>query len=103
MDITYTLTVTVTRPVRLGDIEDTLRETADWMVSAEARRAIEKEVLNALRKIDGDCDAEVMDAECVGTLDEEDDEPKRKLTQQERLEGLADSGCDTWEDYRGER
>jgi hypothetical protein len=30
-------------------------------------------------------------------------EPKRKLTRQERLEGLADSGVDTWEDYRGEK
>lgn len=25
------------------------------------------------------------------------------LTRQERLEGLADRGCDTWEEYRGER
>ena len=29
--------------------------------------------------------------------------PRRKLTRQEQLEGLADSGVDTWEDYRGER
>jgi hypothetical protein len=27
----------------------------------------------------------------------------RKLTRQERLQGLADRGCDTWEEYRGER
>ena len=27
----------------------------------------------------------------------------RKMTRQERLEGLADRGVDTWEDYRGER
>lgn len=26
-----------------------------------------------------------------------------RLTRQERLQGLADSGCDTWEEYRGER
>ncbi len=33
----------------------------------------------------------------------EEQEHARKLTRQERLEGLADSGCDTWEEYRGER
>ena len=27
----------------------------------------------------------------------------RRLTRQEWLEGLADRGCDTWEEYRGER
>lgn len=29
--------------------------------------------------------------------------PRRKLTREERLQGLADNGCDTWEEYRGER
>lgn len=29
--------------------------------------------------------------------------PRPRLTRQERLQGLADSGCDTWEEYRGER
>lgn len=33
----------------------------------------------------------------------EDDTPPRKLTRNEQIEALADSGCDTWEDYRGER
>ena len=28
---------------------------------------------------------------------------RRKPTRQERLQGLADSGCDTWAEYRGER
>ncbi len=35
--------------------------------------------------------------------DHEEPEPPRKLTRQERLEAMADSGCDTWEEYRGER
>lgn len=35
--------------------------------------------------------------------DPEDDEPRRKLTRNERLQGLADSGVDTWDSYRGER
>lgn len=38
----------------------------------------------------------------VSAADEGDD-PPRKLTRTERLQGLADSGCDTWEEYRGER
>jgi hypothetical protein len=29
--------------------------------------------------------------------------PKRRPTRQERLQALADRGCDTWGDYRGER
>ena len=28
---------------------------------------------------------------------------RKKLTRQERLQGLADRGIDTWEDYRGEK
>ncbi len=27
----------------------------------------------------------------------------RRLSRNERLQGLADSGCDTWAEYRGER
>ena len=34
---------------------------------------------------------------------EEPDEPRRKLTRNERLQGMADRGCDTLEEYRGER
>ncbi len=33
----------------------------------------------------------------------EPEERPRKLTRQEQLEALADSGCDTWSEYRGER
>lgn len=29
--------------------------------------------------------------------------PRRKPTRQERLQELADSGVDTWEEYRGEK
>ena len=29
--------------------------------------------------------------------------PERRLTRQERLQALADSGVDTWEEKRGER
>ena len=30
-----------------------------------------------------------------------DDEPRRKLTRQEKEEGLADRGCDTLDEYEG--
>ena len=30
-------------------------------------------------------------------------ESAKRMTRQERLQALADSGCDIWEEYRGER
>ena len=35
--------------------------------------------------------------------DRDDHAPRRRLTRYERLEALADSGCDTWSEWRGER
>ena len=37
------------------------------------------------------------------TTDRDDNSPRRRLTRYERLEALADSGCDTWAEARGER
>jgi hypothetical protein len=68
MDILYTLSVTITRPVRLYDHDDTLQQTADWMVSHTAKRELEREVLRVLRKLDGDCDCEVMSMSTQGAL-----------------------------------
>ena len=68
MDITYTLTLTVTRAIESWQGDDTpqeLEDCADWMVSAPAYRELEKDVLKALRTFDGECDVEVMDAERV--------------------------------------
>lgn len=42
------------------------------------------------------------DGEFCRSCEEEDRAVQRKLTCNERLEGLADSGCDTWADYREE-
>lgn len=28
---------------------------------------------------------------------------RERMTRQEKLQGMADRGCDTWEEYRGER
>lgn len=46
-----------------------------------------------------------IDSEVIETEPDEtdEDEPRRKLTRQEQLEALADRGCDTWAEYRGER
>ncbi len=57
--VTYTLSLTVTRPVRADNDKDTAA-AAEWMVSAAAKRELEREVLKTLRKLDGDCDVEVM-------------------------------------------
>lgn len=62
-EVVYILSVTVTRPIRLYDTEDMLADTAAWMVSREAKRELEREVLRALRKLDGDCDVEVLDVQ----------------------------------------
>lgn len=34
---------------------------------------------------------------------DDDPPPRRKLTRNERLQGLADAGVDTWKEERGER
>ena len=59
MDITYTLAVTVTRAVR-NDADQTPESVAEWMQSPKAARELEREIIRALRVLDGDCDAEVM-------------------------------------------
>ncbi len=72
MDITYTLSLTVTRPVRSWDRDVTTQEAAEWMVGKDAKRELEKEVLQALRKLDGDCDVEVMETQRNTTMAEDD-------------------------------
>lgn len=62
-DIVYTLSLYVTRNVDAQTFDSTPEQTAEWMISAEAKRELEREVLQALRKLDGDCDIEVMSVE----------------------------------------
>lgn len=64
--ITYTVSVTVTRPVRQNDYNDPLEVSAEWMRSGEAKRELELEILRTLRKLDGDCDCEVMEVQTNG-------------------------------------
>jgi hypothetical protein len=66
MDITYTLSVTVTRPVRMYDEDDTVESVKAWMESRDAQRELEREVLRALARLDGDCDVEVMETKTNG-------------------------------------
>lgn len=63
--VRYTVSVTVTRPVQYdnnSDGECPLSEQAEWRLSADAKRELVREVMTVLRKLDGDCDCEVMDA-----------------------------------------
>lgn len=62
--ITYTLSVTIKRPVRTYDNDseaDDAAAVALWMTGNEAQCDLEKEVMRALRVLDGDCDCEVLE------------------------------------------
>ena len=59
--IIYTLSVTVTRPVDYDNADETISQKAEWLQGREAKRELEKEVLHALLRLDGDCDCEVME------------------------------------------
>ncbi len=56
--VRYTLTVYVDRPIDAD-------ENAEDYVSSGAKIALEKEFMHVLRRLDGDCDCEVMDAEIL--------------------------------------
>ncbi len=60
--VEYTLSVTIKRAIN-GDYDPdfTVEEHAQAMREPKANRELEREVLKALRKLDGDCDAEVME------------------------------------------
>ena len=62
--VRYEVTLTVTRPVRY-DLDAPMDEQEAWRVSSDAKRDLEREVLACLRRLDGDCDVEVMTAEIV--------------------------------------
>ena len=54
--------------------------------------------------LDPYCDEEPeVKGELCRTHQDEEAATHRKLTRQERLQGMADRGTDTWEEYRGER
>jgi len=89
--IRYTITLTIDRPVggwTCDETPDEHAEAAEWMAGREAKREIEREVLRALRVLDGDADCEVTDTERIT-----EDGP----------ENIADTGVDTRAEYRGER
>lgn len=58
MTVEYTLTLTVRRTELDAD-------GIEWLQSVKAKRELEREVLRALRVLDGDCDVEVMNADEV--------------------------------------
>ena len=63
MTITYTLSLTITRNTLGCDPSFTDAEHIEWMAGPVAKRELEREVLQALKKLDGDCDCEVMETE----------------------------------------
>lgn len=56
--VRYTLTVYVDRPIAADD------DTA-YYLSQRTRHELEREVIQVLRRLDGDCDCEVMTAEIL--------------------------------------
>ncbi len=64
--VRYTLTVYVDRPI---DAEGDDMATAEaWYLAPKTRAALEREVIQALRKLDGDCDCECMTAEIISEV-----------------------------------
>jgi hypothetical protein len=66
----YTLTLYVDRPlIYFNDAGDEETFPVDVMedleFSTEMKRQLEREVLQALKKLDGDCDCEVIETEIV--------------------------------------
>lgn len=62
--VVYTLTLTIQRPIRREEWDSAYPESEhlDSYVNAAARRELEKDVLRTLRRLEGDCDVEVMEA-----------------------------------------
>ena len=58
--VVYTVTLTITRPVD-DPYDEGPPNIIQWMSSPEARRRLEKDVVKALAKFDGDCDCEVIE------------------------------------------
>lgn len=58
VSVRYTVNVSISVPVDEDDV------AADYLVGSELRR-LERNVIQALKKLDGDIDAECMDAECL--------------------------------------
>ena len=61
-----------------------------------------RDVCEHCRALLAACDCELSE-EQENKRDVADMLAGRKLTRPERLQGLADRGVDTWEEYRGER
>lgn len=69
--VEYTISLTVKRAIGGWTTDETaedLANAAEWMTGRDAKRELEREVLLALRKLDGDCDCEVMETVTKGDI-----------------------------------
>ena len=97
--ITYTINLTITRAIRVEDLDPSypMADHIDAMTDQKAKTELEKEVIQALRKLDGDCDCEVME-----TAVSEDDEPEpvdeayERAAARDRADGFARTGGKDW-------
>lgn len=71
--VRYEITLYVTRPVEY-DRDTPLEDQVAWRVSIDAKRELEREVLQCLRRLDGDCDCEVTSVDVTIENEEPRDE-----------------------------
>ncbi len=61
----YTITLTLDRAIRPDCWDDDPADLIPSFTDATARRELEREVLRAMKKLDGDADCEVMTVEVL--------------------------------------
>jgi len=103
--VRYTLSLTIDRPIRWEDCDTdgySMAEILDEFVGKKALREVEREVLQALKKLDGDCDCEVQE---TGYLDAdgqamsepyEPDEAYERAAARARLNDFEDTDGKDW-------
>lgn len=88
-EVRYTLTVWITQSVERDE------DPRDYLTS-EVKRDLEKIVLKALRKLDGDADCEVFDAETLHSAEPEHDEAYERAAARARSNDFAETGGKDW-------
>lgn len=88
--VRYSITLTIDRPIRWADCDVehyTPTEIIEEFTESKELRRVEKEVIQALKKLDGDCDCEVDMTELLdadGMVCDERDTPPEDLSWRQR-------------------